>query len=143
MRPPGVEIHAAFLIHQGLQQPHFRVAELDGQSWRTHELPFFSLTLLPQPARSQPLTLSHPRTPQKTSAPPPYPALASCPAERSAVLYICPARSHSSAALPEAWSAMVPHRMPESSALRWQNPRSAPPAFLGVRPPESGCVGCV
>src|SRR5258708_20328945 len=42
MRPPGIEIHAAFLIHQGLQQPHFCVTELDGQSWRTHELPFFA-----------------------------------------------------------------------------------------------------
>src|SRR6266567_311092 len=39
MSPPGIEIHAAFLIHQGLQQPHFCFAELDGQGWRTHELP--------------------------------------------------------------------------------------------------------
>src|SRR5713226_3467156 len=42
MRPPSIEIHPAFLIHQGLQQPHFCFAELDGQSWRTHELPFLA-----------------------------------------------------------------------------------------------------
>src|SRR5581483_11044814 len=45
MRAPGVEIHPAFLIDEGLQKPHLGLAELYRQSWRTHSLSLYRFYL--------------------------------------------------------------------------------------------------
>src|SRR5438067_3921862 len=62
MRPPSIKKHAALLIHERLQQPHFSVTELDSQCWRAHR---FLLRLLSgRCARVLGLTFNHRTLPQ-------------------------------------------------------------------------------
>src|SRR6185437_11243741 len=45
MGPSCIEKHAALVINERLQQPHFSIAELDGHCWSAHEFvnpPYFA-----------------------------------------------------------------------------------------------------